>query len=110
MRIGFQKEPLKLFNSGKVGTAIMDAANFGFSYLFFCLLSCSFFVSGEMARAFAIVIALCAAAHSQDYHQLPTGDGPVYYLQQNLNPLVDKADSILQYSSLPARLPVNGFG
>lgn len=41
MRIGFQKEPLKLFNSGKVGTAIMDAANFGFSYVFLCLLSCS---------------------------------------------------------------------
>ncbi|XP_073952335.1 peroxidase isoform X2 [Choristoneura fumiferana] len=63
-----------------------------------------------MARSFAIVMALCAAAHSQNYHELPTGDGQVYYLQKNQNPLVDSLDRIFQYSPLPARLPVNGFG
>ncbi|KAI8420852.1 hypothetical protein MSG28_008047 [Choristoneura fumiferana] len=64
----------------------------------------------KMARSFAIVMALCAAAHSQNYHELPTGDGQVYYLQKNQNPLVDSLDRIFQYSPLPARSPVNGFG
>ncbi|KAI8420853.1 hypothetical protein MSG28_008047 [Choristoneura fumiferana] len=68
------------------------------------------YADGKMARSFAIVMALCAAAHSQNYHELPTGDGQVYYLQKNQNPLVDSLDRIFQYSPLPARSPVNGFG